>query len=608
MSGFVVLMNLDGKPIQRELIQGMTRSMVFRGPDDQRYQCLESVGLGHAMLRTTFESSGEQQPLSVDGLVWIVADARVDARLELIAKLSGDGSEDLPHKPDAELILRAYLKWGEECLDHLIGDFSFAIWDSRTNLLFCARDHFGIKPLYYALTPQSLIVSNTIDCVTRHPQVSRKVNELAIGDYLLWGSNEFPDTTFYSDVNKIPPAHKLIYRQPGVKLERYWSLPIQEELHYRRQSDYIEHFIELLNLAVADRLRTDKVAIFLSGGIDSPTIATSACENLISNQPLYKFEAFTAVYDYLIPDQERYYSGLVSEKLGIPINYLACDEFRLFEGWDSPELRTPEPSYEPLSIISLTQYRQVSADYRVALTGHGGDVILRPSFSHILNLIRELRAGQAIRQYVDHLIKNRRLPRIGLRTWIRKSFGKINQMEYYPKRINKEFEDRIDLRSRWKELTSEPPSAHPFRPEAYRILNSVFWANQFESCDPGNSNFTIEHRYPLFDIRLVSFTMQLPSIPWCVDKKLMRESMKNRLPEQVLRRNKAPLAGDPTGEKRRRGLIARVSQSQSIDHLKEYLDCNSTSLYQSLDAESGDYWYRTLPVCLNFWLQNVHST
>ena len=162
MSGIVGIVNLDGAPVDRDLLWHMTQSMAYRGPDSQDIWVDGSVGFGHAMLRTTWEAQTESQPLTLDGKIWLIADARIDGREELTAKLE----TKLGRKPllretkrflnDAELILLAYEAWDEQLVDYLIGDFSFAIWDSRHRKLVCARDHFGVKPFYYAKSSHSL--------------------------------------------------------------------------------------------------------------------------------------------------------------------------------------------------------------------------------------------------------------------------------------------------------------------------------------------------------------------------------------------------------------------------------------------------------------------
>ena len=139
------------------------------------------------MLRTTREATGEQQPASFEGHYWITADARLDSREELIAEVERAGRKTSRPVSDSELILRAYAAWGTACVQHLCGDFSFAIWNARTKNLFCARDHFGIRPFYYAQLGEFFLFSNTVNCIRIHPKVSEELNDTAIGDFLLSG-------------------------------------------------------------------------------------------------------------------------------------------------------------------------------------------------------------------------------------------------------------------------------------------------------------------------------------------------------------------------------------------------------------------------------------
>ena len=149
MSGIIGIHYLDGRPVDRENLTKMVDILAHRGPDGADIWVDGCVGLGHRMLWTTPESLIEKLPLENQrGDLVITADARIDNRDELIAALQ------INNRPsdkvvDSELILAAYEKWGEDCPEHLLGDFAFAIWDERRELLFCARDHFGVKPFYY---------------------------------------------------------------------------------------------------------------------------------------------------------------------------------------------------------------------------------------------------------------------------------------------------------------------------------------------------------------------------------------------------------------------------------------------------------------------------
>ena len=203
MSGIAGILNLDGAPIDRTLLERLTNSLLFRGPDAQRTWFRGPVGFGHTLLQSTTESRDEQQPLSLDGNAWIVADARVDARRELMASLQSHGQQPLDGVPDAELILRAYQVWGQNCMHHLIGDFVFAIWDANRRRLFCARDQMGVKPFFYAHLGSLLVFSNTLECIRQHPAISSRLNDLSIADFLLFDLIQDPAATAFAEIRRL---------------------------------------------------------------------------------------------------------------------------------------------------------------------------------------------------------------------------------------------------------------------------------------------------------------------------------------------------------------------------------------------------------------------
>ena len=172
MSGIVGIFQQDGAPIEPALLQSLVDFLAYRGPDAQDSWMETSICLGHTLLRTTKESLAERQPAGLEGRYWITADARLDGRTDLLAALDLAESGIGHSVPDSELILRVYAKWGAACVEHLRGDFSFAIWDATTKQLFCARDQFGIKPFYYTIVGSVFIFSNTLDCIRKHPAVS----------------------------------------------------------------------------------------------------------------------------------------------------------------------------------------------------------------------------------------------------------------------------------------------------------------------------------------------------------------------------------------------------------------------------------------------------
>src|SRR5277367_3385978 len=282
MSGIVGMFERGGARIDRALLLALTHSISYCGPDARDTWTGASVGFGHTMLRTTRESQNEKQPASFSGQYWITADARIDCRDELIAEMTqadeSDPSLARRSANDSELILRAYAIWGEDCVQRLRGDFSFAIWDAYQKKLFCARDHFGIKPFYYAELGELFLFSNVLDCLRQHPDISADLNDAAIGDFLLFGLNCDEATTTFRDIRRLPAAHSMTVSAEGLRIKRYWTAPTSGRIRYQRAEDYVEHFQILLQAAVRDRMRVDRAGILLSGGLDSATIATTARE------------------------------------------------------------------------------------------------------------------------------------------------------------------------------------------------------------------------------------------------------------------------------------------------------------------------------------------
>jgi asparagine synthase (glutamine-hydrolysing) len=606
MSGIVGLLSPDDAPVDGGLLRRLTGSLAYRGPDAQSVWQAGPVGLGHTLLATTPEAARERQPCSLDGSTWVTADARVDGRGDLVRALGADSHAGLGGATDAELILHAYAAWGEGCVHRLLGDFAFALWDGPRRRLFCARDHFGVKPFYYATPGGGLAFSNTLDCLLAHPAVSGRLNDLAVGDFLVFGFNQCPGTTTFADVRRLPPAHALTWSGGELRLRRYWSLPADGHLRYRRPEDYVEHFRALLRQAVADRLRTRRVGVYMSGGLDSTALAATARDLLAGGGAGFDLRAYTVVWDRLIPDEERHYSAAAAAALGVPVHYLAADDYRPFEGWGRPGLRTAEPTDEPLVAAFFDQIDRVVPHSRVALTGQGGDVALAPSPLYLMGLLKRLRWARCLTEVARFAWPRRRLPPLGLRTQLRSWLGLHERSAPYPPWLNPGFAAWLGLRERWEELSRGPRSPHPTRPRAHAALQSPYWVRLFEGLDPGVTRRPVEFRHPFFDLRLLDFLLALPPLPWFVDKELLRVAMRGVLPDAVRLRPKRPLAGDPVRELVRRGDVCWQDHLAPVEDLAYYIDVDEvrrmvdTQGWGARDSEaivaplSLGYWFRHL--------------
>lgn len=604
MSGIVGILHLDGAPVDAALVERLAGSLAWRGPDAQRTWAAGNVGFGHTLLRTTFEAEHEIQPCTLDGEVWITADARVDGREDLIRKLTGRGRHASLDRPDCELILQAYLAWGPECLEHLIGDFAFAIWDGRARRLFCARDHFGVKPFYYCWKNGRLVFSNTLNCVRQHPDVSPRLNDLAIADFLLFDLNRNPATTSFADIQRLPAAHALTVRETGLSIERYWTLPVEDPVYYGDRREYVQRFRALLRQAVSDRVRTNRVAIFMSGGLDSPGLAAATRDVLAERGVRDGLKAFTTVYDWLIPDQERHFAGLAAKALAIPIEFHVADNYKLYERWGDAELRTPEPVHSPTGLASSADWlKKVCAHARLALYAEGPDNLLHyECIPYVKWLVRNGMWRQLAFDGFTHLITHRRPPFVqGLLGHLRRKIqGRGEGWPDYPPWLAEEFASRLALGERWRSSNSTKVLVHPVRPVGYASMLTPLWQDLFESYDSGVSRQPLEVAHPYMDLRLARFLLAVPTIPWCRKKLLLRQAFRGDLPKEILSRRKAPLAGNPDY---RRAILDGPPAWTPVAELQQYIDV--ASIPRGIPSDPDKLWVDLRPVSLNFWLQSL---
>ena len=597
MSGVLALLQLDGSPIDPTVLDRMAGFLDCRGPHGRQVKVLENVALAHALLDTSDGSATDAQPFALDGTTWIVADARLDARRDLIDALCAGGEQNpAEDASDAELILRAYQRWGEDCVLHLFGDFMFAIWNNSRRQLFCARDHLGIKPTFYAHCGNAVVVSNALDCVRQHPAISHELHEPAIADFLLFGVNQDNGTTSFRDIRRLPPAHRIRWSPNGCRCQRYWTLPIEEPLQLRRAGEYPERLRALLSEAVRDRLRTRRVVVLMSGGIDSPSLAATSLRVLREQPSPFSVQAITSVYDRLIPDSERYYAGLVAAHLDIPIHYDVRDDEISIDQWDRLTARTPEPVANPAAFAAAVRFfASASAHARVFLYGEGPDNALRyewrPYLSHLL---AQRRIVPLLRAVGADLWMHRRLP---LATSLLKIAARPEpaEQERFPGWLDGDFARRCDCRERWNRRNG-PASPHPGKPAAYASFGDVLWQSLFEGCDLYGAASHTDIRHPYLDLRVLQYLLALPVMPWCRDKAVVRQAMARELPNQILRRRKTPVAGSPDFERVKSSGLPRPVVAPE---LRKYVDPDKITLVPRTPMELR---CALRALGLNYWL------
>ena len=405
MSGICGLFNLDDAPVADADLRSMTAMLERHGPEGSNAWLDGPVGLGHALLATTPELLFERQPFEhrESGCV-ISADVRLDYRGELLDSL---GVNDR-HEPagDAELILSAYLKWGENCVDRLLGDFAFAIWDPRHRMLFCARDHFGMRPLYYhRLQGRRFLFASDARAILVLPQVPYEINDGRIADFLV-PELEWSDytSTFFEGVYRLPPGHKAIITPSGFEVAEYWRPTPGPELGAMSDDDYRQGFIEVFTNAIDARLRAPPgtVGAMLSGGMDSGSVVAIGKEILRTrgDGPLATFSAArprsTANPDDLdCPESRAIYAA--SSIPSISPTFVRPEA--LEEVYEPLTSDFDEPFDGVFAILKAIYLAAHDRGVRVVLDGGGGDVVLHER-SYIVRLIRQGQLKLAVAEII----------------------------------------------------------------------------------------------------------------------------------------------------------------------------------------------------------------
>lgn len=358
MCGFVGFCSKNVK--DRNVIKEMNNQIIHRGPDSDGYYFDKGVNFGFRRLSIIDLHEGSQPILNEGGDIAIIFNGEIYNYQELREDLVAKGYKFKTHT-DTEVILHGYEAYGEEgILAKLRGMFAFTIWDSKKERLFGARDHFGIKPYYYALLDGDLLFGSEVKSFLKYPKFKKEVNEKALKHYLVFQYNPLEET-FFKGVKKLRPGHYYIYENGKMEIKTYYNLTLDyKDMTFDEAVGKIEKEVE--ESVKYHKISDVEVGSFLSGGVDSSYVVATALPD----------KTFSVGFDNK-GFNETMYAKELSDSLGIKnfAKLITPDEF--FEGINKVQYYSDEPHANLSSVPLYFLSKLASEQVKVVLSGEGAD-------------------------------------------------------------------------------------------------------------------------------------------------------------------------------------------------------------------------------------------
>jgi asparagine synthase (glutamine-hydrolysing) len=568
MCGIVGVVHQEkSQPVEEQQMRQMLAMLRHRGPDQFGIFLDQGVGLGSARLSIIDLSSGQQPIGNEDGTLWIVFNGEIFNYIELRPQLEARGHTFSTHS-DTEIILHLYEDHGPDCLQYLNGQFAIAIWDTRRQELFLARDRLGIRPLFYAHSGGAFLFGSEIKALLADPRLQAEIDPLSLDQIFTYWSTLSPRTVF-KDIFEIPAGHYAVLHDDQLSVQPYWSVafpPAQEtsafSLHDRKKlADYQEQFQALLIDAAQIRLRADvPVGAYLSGGLDSSTTAA-----IIRNYTNNRLDTFSIAFEDAEYD-ESLYQYRMADFLGTDHQVIRASDADIGEAFISAIWHTETPilrtSPAPLYLLSKLVRQN---NYKVVLTGEGADEFLAG-----YNIFKEARVRRFWARQPDSQLRPLLLQKLypyiaslsGSGNYIRSFFGYRLTETHRPdyshlirwhntSRTKRFFSAALQVAPS-SNNSEEYPIPYPAEFSGWDPLNqaqyleiSIFLSQYLLSSQGdrmGMAN-SVEGRFPFLDHRVVEFCNNLPvalKLNGLTEKYLLKHTASQWLPDEIWQRPKRP--------------------------------------------------------------------
>lgn len=514
-----------GKVTTHTTAEHMLATMRRRGPCAEKYLMYEDFCFmhtsDHSIETIKYDCAGESYILVYDGKLY--NGEEVKKQLVVLGHCFKSAS-------DEEIILHAYVQWGEKCLDLLNGVFSFAIWRNKDRKLFVARDRIGVKPLFYRLSEGCFIFASEIKMILTHPGVSAELDSCGIVQLLMLGPGRIPGSGVLKGIHELKPGYYGVYFNGTWREERYWALKDTE--HSEGFDETAEHVRSLLLDAIHKQTKdVQKIGTFLSGGLDS-SIISSVCADIAekSSRPLYTFSVDYENNDRFFvsnnfqPESDRYYIDLMKHKLGsqhLDV-FLSADD--LIRSIDDATIARDLPGMADVDFSLLAFSKHIFEHVSVVLSGECADEIFGGYMWYTDPQIRSEEGFPWARNALlrASFIHDEYLNNIDPKEFIMDQYKTtIKNCDILPgtSAIDRRIKELVNLNFAW------------------------FMQTLLDRNDRMTMYHGLQVRVPFCDYRIAEY---LYSVPWEFkhygerEKGLLRYAMGDVLPQKVLYRKKSP--------------------------------------------------------------------
>ena len=566
MSGIIWgIIDLNEKQKQNELGKDMMKKIKHCKVDKYDYYINDNIFIGCGLQHITLESINEILPYNDDkSNLIITCDAIIDNRRELLYELELD-KNNVDVFTDSQYILMAYKKWGKECSKHLLGDFSFVIYDEKHKEVFCSRDQIGRRTLYYYYKDNIFAFCTLCEPLLTVFKEKPVLNERWITDFLALASIIHvceDEETIYKEIKQVQAAYNISIKINKFKKEQYWDPFVElKEFKFNNDDEYVDKFMKIYTEAVNCRVRGIKdIGLLVSGGLDSSSVAAISVD-LLKKQGR-KLKTFTSVpmegfVDkkelYSINDESDYVREL-SKFIGISdINFYRAEGKNSFNVIDE----LIEIFEQPYKIIDnshwINSIGKLASDNncKVVMKGQYGNVTVSfgDFFTHAKTLFYK---GKIIKLFLEindackmHNMSRKKFTKTIFKTLLpyrirKKKFIKNNpnydRFETSP--INKELIKKYNVKQRFDKLDLNIPIGKVTNLKEIRklMVNRYVNSHVFSISTKISLENGIIFRDPTADIRVIEFCLRLPTeqfVKGGIDRRLIRNAMKGLLPEKI---------------------------------------------------------------------------